>query len=466
MGIATCPPGFFLPDSRAVRLYCLLVVAGGLWYAGGSTAQQITLTIERIEAPSVTARNVSVVANAAVAASIAAQIAEVSIAGQNWRDVRVACSDLKQTRDLLVCAQGTLGSPAVIPLSFSYSTSSRNLEIVLTPVAGEEWRAKLDSSAIPRKITLDVRNGMLARLNAWLPTASPRLNAGRITGSLTYSDTRDPELRAELALGETGFADDNGLHAGEKIAADLSLEAQRRGARWQWTSRIGWRTGDVFWQPFFVRGAGHTLTAAGVLDAKRVVAEQGRLGFAGIGDFEFSGTFDRLAGKLAAATVRALNVDVASSYEKLAKSILQGTALGDLRCEGHVDLALEITDGAIIGGDFVLKRVSVEDRAGGFALFGLDGKLPWRRDGATSAVLRLEGGEVLRLPFGAFDMPLEMRGIRVRMHDVEIPVLDGKLRISDFAIERRFKPRPACGERSDRIVDAIRVRGCRSIKLA
>jgi hypothetical protein len=59
--------------------------------------------------------------------------------------------------------------------------------------------------------------------------------------------------------------------------------------------------------------------------------------------------------------------------------------------------------------------------------------MPWHREETRPAKLRVAGGELLRVPFGAFDLPFETRGIRVRVHDVRIPVLDGALSVNDFA---------------------------------
>lgn len=77
----------------------------------------------------------------------------------------------------------------------------------------------------------------------------------------------------------------------------------------------------------------------------------------------------------------------------------------------------------------------LEDKGLRFALFGLDGNLPWRSDEPSSAQLRVAGGKVLRLPFAAFELPLEMRGMSVRARQVQIPVLDGQLTIDDFAAD-------------------------------
>jgi hypothetical protein len=413
-----------------LRVIC---VAAGVLFGTCAAAQQIALAIDRLDGPSFSASKITGVLRGSNPAALSLEIAEAGIGGSTWRNVRIRCPELKQERDQLVCAQGMLESPAKIPLSFRYSTRNKNLDLALRPAAGEEWRLTLEAHAASRTVALVVSNGLITRLAAWWPAGWPKPNAGSVSGKLVFADERDARVSTELAFNNFGFGDDTGLHAGEKIAAVLSLEAQQRGEQWQWQSRLEWKSGDVFWQPLFVGGSGHALSLAGTLDTQRVSVERGRLVLAGIGEFDFNALHDRAAGKLASASLKSANLDVAALYDKLFKPALQGTVLADLRCDGRADIALEVKDGALAGADLVLKRVSIEDKGRRFALFGLDGSLPWHRDQLTSAKLRLAGGEVLRVPFGAFDLPLETRGIRVRMHDVQIPVLDGKLSVNDFA---------------------------------
>jgi hypothetical protein len=219
----------------------------------------------------------------------------------------------------------------------------------------------------------------------------------------------------------------------KRFNAAWSLQAQQHGAQWRWQSRLDWKSGDVFWQPLFVGGSGHSWTAAGTLDAQHLAIEQGRVALAGIADVDMTAAFNRTSGTLTTASLKSTNVDIAGLYAKLLKPALQGTVLSDLRCDGRADFALAIKDGAIVAIDAALKRVSVEDNARRFALFGLDGNLPWHREESKAAKLHIGGGEVLQVPFGAFDLPFDTRGLRVRIRDVEVPVLDGRVSIADFA---------------------------------
>ena len=400
-----------------------------------AAAQQIALTIDRIDGPSFAASKITGMLRAAGTIALDLQAAEVSIAGSTWRNVSIRCPDLKQERDQLVCAQGVLETPANIPLSLRYSTLTRNLDLALKPAAGEEWRLTLESRPAARTFTLAISNGQLTRLDSWWPAGWPKPNAGSVSGKLVFGDERDAQASAELTVTNFGFGDASGLHAGEKIAATLALQARQRGEQWRWQSRLEWKSGDVFWQPLFIGGGGHALNLTGTLDAQRVSVERGALALAGIGEFDFHGTFERAGAKLAAASLKSGNLEVAALYEKLLKPMLQGTAFGDLRCDGRADIAVELRDGKLTAVDLGLKQILLEDKGLRFALFGLDGNLPWRSDEASSAQLRIAGGKVLRLPFGAFELPLEMRGIRVRTRQVQIPVLDGRLTIGDFAAD-------------------------------
>ncbi|HWP87577.1 MAG TPA: hypothetical protein VNM70_06835, partial [Burkholderiales bacterium] len=137
---------------------------------------------------------------------------EVVMAGQTWHNVRIACPDLKQERDQLICAQGALETPARLPLSFRYSTRTKNLDLTLQLAAKEEWHVTVSGEGAARTAVLDVRNGALTHFKAWWPAAWPKLNAGTLSGKLTFSDEREPRVTAELALANFGFADDSGQH--------------------------------------------------------------------------------------------------------------------------------------------------------------------------------------------------------------------------------------------------------------
>ena len=416
----------------SLRVIC---IAAGALFGSWAAAQQIAVAIDRIDGPSFAARKITGELRAADVTTLDLQIAEVSVAGSSWRNVRMRCRELSQERDQLVCAQGALETPARIPLSFRYSTLTKDLDLAFRPAAGEEWRLTLESRLAARIFTLAVSHGLLTRLASWWPGVWPQPNAGSVSGKLVFSAEHDAQVSAELTVANIGFGDASGLHAGEKIAATLALKAHQRGEQWQWQGELAWHGGDVFWQPLFIGGGGHALNLAGTLDAQRVSVERGALALAGIGAFDLHGTFERASGKFAAASLKSVNLEIAALYDKLLKPELQGTVLADLRCDGRADIAVELRDGKVTAVDLAFRKVALEDKGRRFALFGLDGNLPWRSDEASAVRLRIAGGEVLHLPFGAFDLPLEVRGLGVRARQLQVPVLDGGLTVSDFAAD-------------------------------
>ena len=408
-------------------------VAAGALSCLPAVAQQITLTADRIDGPSFSARGITAVLRGVEPSALELKIAEATVGGVGWRNARITCPRIEQERNDLVCADGALEFPARTPLTLRYSTRTHDIDVALKPAPREEWRLKVGTRGAVRDFALTVSNGLLTRFATWWPKEWPKPSAGTVSGSVTLSGDANARARGELSIAGFGFSDASGLHAGEKIAATLALEAEQRGAQWHWQAKLSWLGGDVLWQPLFVGGGGHALSAAGVLDPRSVALERGRLSLVGIGDLDFNARFDRETSKLATASLNAANLEVAALYEKLLKPALQGTALGDLRCDGRVDVSVQLVDGAPISGQVALARVSVEDKARRFALFGLSGSIPWHREQLTAAKLRLDGGELLHVPYGAFDLPLELRGIRVRARDIQIPVLDGKLLVNDFA---------------------------------
>src|SRR3972149_6556663 len=109
----------------------IIWIAAGTLFGACAAAQQIALTIDRIDGPSFSASKITGVLRGSNPAAFNLEIAEASIGGSAWRNVRIRCPELKQERDQLVCAQGMLESPAKIPLTFRYSTLTKNFDLAL-----------------------------------------------------------------------------------------------------------------------------------------------------------------------------------------------------------------------------------------------------------------------------------------------------------------------------------------------
>jgi hypothetical protein len=305
---------------------------------------------------------------------------------------------------------------------------------VLYPAQGETWRldARFDRE---RRLDLAVENGALSRLAGWMPADQPRFSAGTVSGTAAYADAprSGSTVSAKLALRGVSFADATGLHAGEKLDFGVEFDAERPQDEWRWRAALDWKTGEVFWQPLYLRGAGHTASAEGTLNDDRIRVERARVAFAGVGAAEGQAEWDRRKGVLAAAEFRSGRVDAGTLYSEVAKPFLFGTAFGDMQVTGAAETTARWKDSELEALDVRVSDLTLEDKFRRFVITGANGRVPWHREQETQLDLQLAGGELLKIPFGPVRLPLTMQGKRFRLQSVDLPLLDGKLTMRGFA---------------------------------
>lgn len=391
-------------------------------------ARELLVTIDRIEAPDVAARSLRATFSGGKLESASVEASQVSAAGRTVRKPKLTCAKLELTARRIACPDAAVDLGKRFPVAFAYTSPSRDVQLEVRPGGDEAWRVA-GRLGPHRKLDLTLTRAKLERLSAFLPKDAPRITSGLASGNIAV---RGDSLRARVDLSEAAFADASGLHAGEKIAATLDAAAERRGGEWRWNAALAWRAGEVFWQPFFAAAKGHRLEAQGVTGPVATVVRGGRLELPGIGSVTFSGEWDHERKALAALEARAERVRVSALYADLLKPLLQGTALGDMRAEGELALALKMSAAGLQSVDAEASGVSFEDRARRFGVFGLTGRVPWRRDEATTAEIAIEGAEILKLPIGALRVPMRVRNTRVDVKSVRIPFLGGTLQLSDF----------------------------------
>ncbi len=308
--------------------------------------------------------------------------------------------------------------------------SRRELLVELKPAPDETWRiaGRFDGAAA----TLEARfeNARLGRLGPWLPPDTPKLSAGRATGLITM---QGEALKARFDVDALAFADASGLHAGEKLVANVEADAVGKGDDWRWNARVTWRSGEVFWQPVFVAGKGQRLDLAATTAGGFTNVSKGRLELPGIGAVTFSGRWNHAAGAVAAYEATAARVRVSNLYEDIVKSLVQGTAIADMRAEGELGFHVTGSEGALTAAQLDLSDVSFEDRQRRFALFGLSGRVPWRPTQETKGELAMKGAEFLKVPVGSVRAALRVRGTRVDIDTMRVPVFDGAVVLRDFS---------------------------------
>ena len=408
-------------------LSCALLVLCGLINTGRT--QQMTLTLDDLTGAAFSAQSIklSFVGGAAAAIDIGA----LTIGAQSWKNIRLECRRLTLERTRIACDEGLLALSEKIPLSFSYLTDQRVLAVALKPAPDETWQLQLRPGKQGNDLSVRMDGGRLQRVVAWLPPDVPKINAGVVNGVIDYGG--DGRIAAKLALSNAGFADAGGLHAGEKIGISVELQAEPDAQALRWRAQLAWNAGEVFWQPLYLKSANQQLSMEGRLDAALLRIERGSLRYPGIGDATFSGDYDLGARKVAAGQVNAQAIPVAALYESVLKPFLEGSTLSDLRTDGRVSAAMHMDDKGMQRVDVQLDNVSFEDKTQHrFALFNINGVVPWRAGEATQAAVTVKGGELLKMPVGAFAIPLGMNGMRFDLKQLRVPLLDGHFEIRDF----------------------------------
>jgi len=424
----------FSPRSAASRGLALLAAA--FWSAAPSAATELSVRLDRLEAPGVVAGSIDVRLMGGASSALELTVGEISLERQHWRNVRVSCADFSWEGQRIECREGVAEAGTRVPLSFRYHLGEQSLEVVLWPSAKEAWTFEAQLAQPKPSLRLEIRDGMLSRLSPWLPELWPKVTAGLLSGVITLDGAGYDRLAAQLALREVSFSDASGLHAAEKLGAGVRLSARRKRGVWAYQASLDWTGGELYWQPLFLRGAGYILTAEGTVDEEQISVAQGEARLAAIGGVRGSALWDRKSNRLERADVESGVLDAASLYSQVMKPFFFGTALGELRVDGKTELAAHWRGGQLHSAEASLSGLSFEDLNRRFAVFDANGRIPWHRTDETAIELEIQGGELLRVPFGRVKLPLVMRGTRFQLNTVEIPLLDGRLTARGFAIER------------------------------
>ncbi|MCG5496994.1 hypothetical protein [Ectothiorhodospira variabilis] len=241
--------------------------------------------------------------------------------------------------------------------------------------------------------------------------------------------------QGRVVWGDGAFAGAEGTLAGEGLGMSLQWDVRQEGSAWQGVLALDWDEGALYVDPVFLEVG----PEQPVRVSTRVDWHDGRLS---LKDLAFAWGEDlRLAGQasldpahLPGSLKATLDVDRArlpAVYEAFLQPFAYGTVLDDLETGGLISGRLQIREGAPQRAALTLSGVDADDRKGRLGLYGLDGRLIWKSDGAAPVShVSLEGGHLYRIPLGMTRVALQLEQDGVRLtQEARVPILDGELRM-------------------------------------
>ncbi len=239
----------------------------------------------------------------------------------------------------------------------------------------------------------------------------------------------------DMDVAGLAFSDASGLHAGDNVAGQISLRARQDRDAWSWQGELRWKTGEVFWQPFYGKGEDHRLTVRGAMDSRQFSVERGTARLAGVGEVEFSGAVGRPGGKLTDFEVHGEKLDLPGLHRQVLKPLLDQTAFSELALTGTMTLSWRYRGGRSESFRLALRDAGVEDGRKRFALRRVAADIPWFAKDEGKGEVRFESGALFGMELGATRVPFVVKGERLSVPKALLPILDGRLTVEDFEAE-------------------------------
>ncbi len=411
-----------------------------LGYAVLAAPSHLSFIINDIHSPVFSAKKITANLSGGQLSQLKFHVGEIIIQGKIFRNVKFSCTKFQLAEHLIACADGSIHLPgfSTLAVAFRFIPHKKNLDIEIQFVAGESWRLALQWDENSWWSVLSIAKGQVMHVVRWLPDieSMPIPAKGEVNGKVRLSGSMDgiARIAAAVHIDALAFSDRNGLRAGENVnmAIDFNAEHIQRNNKWQWQSEINWLAGEIFWQPLYFSGGGYNLNLAGVLSEKNIRLSNGKIASQDIGELDFSGLIARPDYDLIDFDLNATNLKLSTLFDQILKPFLRETAFSEMSVIGRSSFAWRYHQGVNQSLILDLHDVSLADQRDRFAFYRINAHIPWQMDGATIADISFLSGQVLRVPMGAVRVPLEINQFELRIPQLIVPVLDGKLKLENF----------------------------------
>ncbi len=403
-------------------------------------AQQLELTVESIEHPLFGARDLRLRIDRFDGGAARLSIGEVRFGERRIKGLQIRCPDYRRSGKRIECLRGELASAdpkQSLPLRFAFEPESQSLEIAVEPVPGERWRLRSAPQGAQRRAELALGGARIERLAAWLPQVAAAGLKGRADGTLAWSGGAGHDaLEGRLRFDDTAFSDPSGTRAADRLGAILSVVASKQDSTWHWRGEIEWEKGEIYWAPWYAADGGLKLAAAGALEAERLRIDAAKVSLRGAGEVGLRAVVARPSWHIESASFETGVLRLKPLADLLLAPLLQQAGAPKLVVDGGLRASGVLGAQGLTALDLDLDGVVVAEGGQRFGVEKVSGPLRWRSDALTEGRLAVGGAFLDKLPLGGFDLPWRAQGMSFAVPRVDIPVLDGRLRIEGLRAAR------------------------------
>ncbi|MBW9275158.1 MAG: hypothetical protein K1563_15870 [Candidatus Thiodiazotropha sp. (ex. Lucinisca nassula)] len=269
----------------------------------------------------------------------------------------------------------------------------------------------------------------------FLPSDSELSGRAQITAQVAGNQSQPEHINMDIRVSKFSYADAEGLHVAEDGRFRLDLKAKRKGSDWVGSSGFILTGGQFYADPFYVEVLEEPLSlqlqgrwkpVAQVVQVDEAMVKVPRV-------MESRGRIEIDTSKMAIlqADIDLQSDNVDSLYRVFLQPMLIGTMADDVEAGGILHSRIGLKNGQLQTLHADLKDVNLDDRRGLFALYDINGSLAWGREkNPAKSHIRIEGGQLYRIDFGALDIHAHAQQGEVALEaPVEIPLMLGFLHI-------------------------------------
>ncbi|MCU7905968.1 MAG: hypothetical protein KZQ76_08930 [Candidatus Thiodiazotropha sp. (ex Epidulcina cf. delphinae)] len=261
--------------------------------------------------------------------------------------------------------------------------------------------------------------------------------SGRASLQASVSGRLDrPEaMKLALQVRRLAYADVEGLQVAEDGNLSLNVDAEYRRGGWLGGVKLSVSQGRFYSDPLFLE-LGQTplrmsLQGQWTPASDRLQIDKSQLIVPQVLVAEGRARIDTGTSRVVDASVQLQADRLKGLYTTVLQPLLIGSMMDDLETTGALKAELALQQGRLQRFHATLDQVSLDDRRGLFALYGLSGNLAWSAEGqAETSHMHADGGRLYRIEHGPVTIRGQAQGEEISLLDpLEIPLMGGVIRI-------------------------------------